>query len=559
MKKLIKHIVTIALFALLTCSVQFPVSAAQVSGEVLYGTPVLDGVMDELYTASASFELDNPNFYVWGDCTGTETTAKGYFLWDENYLYYAVEVQDATPATAGPEAGWQDDCVEMWFMDEYITYKVHTASSGRHFLGADADGKTPYDFSASQAFATATDTGYVVEVALPFNKLAADRTFSVALQVCDITSDDPANGTAHGQQVPSIEYTCVETTAAPSTKVQKATPVLDGQMDDIYKTSAGIELDNPNFYVWGDCTGTDTSAYGYFLWDNDYLYYAVEVKDATPATAGPEAGWQDDCVEMWFLDEYITYKVHTASSGRHFLGADADGKTPYDFSASQAFATATDTGYVVEVALPFNKLAADRTFSVALQVCDITSDDPANGTAHGQQVPSIEYTLVGNAEPTVIDIPVSTEVQAGTPVLDGVIDDIYTESAAFVLDNFNFYVWGDCTGTDTNAYGYFLWDNDYLYYAVEVMDATPATAGPEGGWQDDCAELWFMDEYITYKVHTASSGRHFLGADADGKTPYDFSGSQAFATTTDTGYIVEVALPLNDLAAGRTFSMALQV
>ena len=80
MKKLIKHIVTIALFALLTCSVQFPVSAAQVSGEVLYGTPVLDGVMDELYTASASFELDNPNFYVWGDCTGTDSTAKGYFL-----------------------------------------------------------------------------------------------------------------------------------------------------------------------------------------------------------------------------------------------------------------------------------------------------------------------------------------------------------------------------------------------------------------------------------------------------------------------------------------------
>ncbi|MBO5069409.1 MAG: hypothetical protein J6C37_03490 [Roseburia sp.] len=553
MKKLTKHIVTMALFALLTCSVQFPVSAAQVSGDVLYGTPVMDGVLDELYTVSASFELDNPNFYVWGDCTGTDTTAKGYMLWDENYLYYAVDVQDATPATAGPEAGWQDDCVEMWFLDEYFTYKVHTSSSGLHFLGSDADGKTPYDFSGSQACVTTTDTGYVVEVALPFNKLETGRTFSMAMQVCDITSDDPANGTAHGNQVPADEYVCVDTPAAPSTKVAFGTPVLDGQMDDIYTKSAGIELDNFNFYVWGDCTGTDTTATGYFLWDNDFLYYAVEVQDATPATAGPEAGWQDDCVEMWFLDEYFTYKVHTSSSGLHFLGSDADGKAAYDFSGSQAFATTTDTGYVVEVALPFNNLANDRTFSMALQINDITSDDPGHGAASGNQVPATEYTLVGGVEPII------TEVQKGTPELDGQMDDIYTTSANFVLDNPNFYVWGDCTGTDTTAKGYFLWDENYLYYAVEVKDATPATAGPEAGWQDDCVEMWFLDEYITYKVHTSSSGLHFLGSDADGKTPYDFSGSQAFVTATDDGYVVEVALPFNALDGGRTFSMAMQI
>ena len=66
----------------------------------------------------------------------------------------------------------------------------------------------------------------------------------------------------------------------------------------------------------------------------------------------------------------------------------------------------------MEVALPLNDLAAGRTFSMALQVCDITSDDPANGTASGNQVPSIEYTLVGEAEAPAedADAPADTVV-----------------------------------------------------------------------------------------------------------------------------------------------------
>ena len=79
------------------------------------------------------------------------------------------------------------------------------------------------------------------------------------------------------------------------------------------------------------------------------------------------------------------------------------------------------------------------------------------------------------------------------------------------------------------------------------------------GWQNDAAEMWFIDEGLLHKIHAAADGNFFLGSDKDGKTPYDFSGAKSVATYTDDGWCVEVALPMNDLTVGKEFSYSLQV
>ena len=62
-----KKITSLALAALLAVSLSYAVSAEAVSTDIKNGTPVLDGELDEIYTQSASYKLDNFGFYAWGD------------------------------------------------------------------------------------------------------------------------------------------------------------------------------------------------------------------------------------------------------------------------------------------------------------------------------------------------------------------------------------------------------------------------------------------------------------------------------------------------------------
>jgi hypothetical protein len=212
-----KRLLAITAAALILAVLLLPSFAGQISGEVLKGTPVLDGVLDEIYTQSASATLDNPNFYIWGDCEGTDTTGTVYFLWDTSYLYVAVDVTDSTIMPSIEEGGWQQDSAELWFTDEDLVFKVHASWDGDFFLGGDGDGSTAFDFDKSKhAEAKKPDgTGYVVEVALPLNNLAAGRTFDSSLQINDIVTEDYQNGAASGSQACDFTYTLSDKEALP--------------------------------------------------------------------------------------------------------------------------------------------------------------------------------------------------------------------------------------------------------------------------------------------------------------------------------------------------------
>ena len=155
----------------------------------------------------------------------------------------------------------------------------------------------------------------------------------------------------------------------------------------------------------------------------------------------------------------------------------------------------------------------------------------------------------------------ANEILKGTPELDGVLDDIYTQSAVYTIteDKVN-YAWGDADIQDfSNAASYFLWDDNYLYICTVNADDTPVALTGEKTWMNDAAEMWFIDEGLHHKIHAAADGNFFLGGDKDGQTPYDFAGAKSVANYTDDGWCIEVALPMNGLAAGKEFSYTLQV
>lgn len=161
-----------------------PVSAEEerTYHDVLYGTPVLDGAIDELYTYSyhAPIAASLINIQPWGE--GGENTVfrtDAYVLWDEDYLYFAAKVYDDTltyfpfDAAFSEREGYAEhaDMFICCFLDEFSNdyFKVGVDAFGM-YLSAQSRAYDAIDIS-SAVYATTCDPQngyYIVEMALPF-------------------------------------------------------------------------------------------------------------------------------------------------------------------------------------------------------------------------------------------------------------------------------------------------------------------------------------------------------------------------------------------------------
>ena len=206
-----KKITSLALAALLAVSLSYAVSAEAVSTDIKNGTPVLDGELDEIYTQSASYKLDNFGFYTWGDGSADNTSdATAYFLWDSDYVYICVVADDKTPSSA-KDAGdnnWQNDAAELWFYDDDMTFKIHAAGDGNFFLGGDKDGAVAWDkgFEASKHSAKMTDKALSMsdeEIHDVWAKAYAGQEFIVLLEpgTLPATANVVGSNAAHVQVV----------------------------------------------------------------------------------------------------------------------------------------------------------------------------------------------------------------------------------------------------------------------------------------------------------------------------------------------------------------------
>ena len=201
--------------------------------------------------------------------------------------------------------------------------------------------------------------------------------------------------------------------AADSTKVLNGTPVVDGELDEIYLQSAEQTLGNPAFYKWGFEGEADLAAKAYFLLDADYLYVAVEVTDDDVISIGADiyaenpANWQADAAELWFDEGSGKWKTHAEATGLNFRAeAVANAGTPSFDNADCLYAVSeTADGYIVEYAMPVANLKAGGTIKTTLQVNDMVTYDahPGTGYASGSQNADIELTF--DAESVVYPEP----------------------------------------------------------------------------------------------------------------------------------------------------------
>jgi len=183
-----------------------------------------------------------------------------------------------------------------------------------------------------------------------------------------------------------------------------------------------------------------------------------------------------------------------------------------------------------------------------------------------------------NYEKPEVVIPVDAEIPYGTPVIDGVMDDIYNDKASL----------GICLGsvagvtteteeTKNSGEACFAWDNDYLYVYAVINDDIVRSAGSKyifetfdadrNPWSNDSLELYLEDNKVaidafgtlvyTHKGQVSKSILETLpfatAFTADGniigysKDIDKNNIEKGYVYEGANGYIVEMALPLKEI------------
>jgi hypothetical protein len=153
-------------------------------------------------------------------------------------------------------------------------------------------------------------------------------------------------------------------------------------------------------------------------------------------------------------------------------------------------------------------------------------------------------------------------VSKSTITVDGDLSDWTTEVSA-TLDSSMVTDKTDITDdNDMSVTAYITYDDTNLYIGANVLDdATVFERGGDQLYQTDALEFWLgMNQYAV----AMSEGEPILHQFSFSGTPSDLSAAQVALEYTDTGYAVEVAIPLvvvsaaveSDVAAGSSIQMA---
>ena len=206
-----KKFVAILMLALTLTALMLPVYAdTPTNADVYYGTPEIDGKLDDMYLNSYYSGLDTC-FGAWNNAEDADTAeeldpkampqvkARSYLLYDEHYLYICTVVTDETIMSIGESAllldpsEFQTDSVEMWINDNGYRFKVNIDAYGYHCYCGDG---IPTIKEDEVIYVTTVDEAngqYIVEAALPIKEIGPGKNLGYSLQVNNMVSEYTGN------------------------------------------------------------------------------------------------------------------------------------------------------------------------------------------------------------------------------------------------------------------------------------------------------------------------------------------------------------------------------
>lgn len=197
-----KKLGSLALAALLVAALSVSASAASTSSAA-QGTATIDGKKDDIYACdplTVATVQDNT-----GD-VAKPATGKVWTAWDANNLYVYAEITDSK--VTKPEdvtTQWANDSVEVYVNFSGEEGAINDINAGQITIGPGFESvqggglyKTEHEADIKYAW-TYTDTGYTVEMALPFADFGAKvgATLGFSIGIDDDADDDSTTREAH--------------------------------------------------------------------------------------------------------------------------------------------------------------------------------------------------------------------------------------------------------------------------------------------------------------------------------------------------------------------------
>lgn len=180
------------------------------SGKAVFGTPVIDGTIDEVWNEAPALPINR-----FQGAWETGATGEGRVLWDDENLYVLIQVSDSHLDKSNTEAHEQDS-VEV-FLDQ-LNSKETTYGDGHGQYRVNFANETSFNPGSIEAgFESATHvnssgTGYIVEMKIPLTKLTPEdgTVIGFDLQINDARDGERRSVTAwndtsgNGWQDPSV-------------------------------------------------------------------------------------------------------------------------------------------------------------------------------------------------------------------------------------------------------------------------------------------------------------------------------------------------------------------
>jgi endo-1,4-beta-xylanase len=148
------------------------------TSNAIYGTPIIDGEIDEVWDKAEAINADNFSMAWQG------ATAKVKTLWNEDYLFVLFEVND-TLLNADSSNVYEHDSVEVfvdendnksaYYQEDDSQYRVNFNNLVSYGSGAITDGT----FKSSSKI---IKDGYVVEIQIPFKTIKGENNITIGFE-----------------------------------------------------------------------------------------------------------------------------------------------------------------------------------------------------------------------------------------------------------------------------------------------------------------------------------------------------------------------------------------
>jgi hypothetical protein len=435
---------TLAVGLILSAGV--PCLSAQFAGATAYipqtdTAPTVDGNIDAVWYDGYSFPIAVTQYGVVESTT--DNSAYWRALYTEDRFYFLVDISDDYLTSTDGDAEWAQDRIEVFFNMDNVKPGGGNGRTGDNFQFGFNWNMPDQQFGAGAAVWTDvewaqvdTDTGWRVEVSIPWDNLGIDSPLAGHSFGFDIAVNDNDGGALYdsvlywrnsaGALFGNIDGAGTVTIGEPAraTLPKIATvPTIDAAMDEIWNASGPIPLKVVQYGRVDD--RDDLSATWYGAYDDTNLYFLVDINDAYLTSTDGDAEWAQDRIEVFFNMDNVKPAGGNGRTGDNFQYGFNWNMPDQQFGAGAANWTGvewaqvdTDTGWRVEVLIPWTSLGIDPPSAGDSFGFDIAVNDNDGGALYD----SVNYwhnaagALFGNID------------GAGTVVMGDTFDGNYPPS-----------------------------------------------------------------------------------------------------------------------------------